>query len=91
MPDSIGDEKALKRPLEKNKALVREAEIKIKDAARAYKAGNPTQEGIGLLYRAAGFFGQRLYFGHKTAEYSSALKIDEDNCIGCGGQHDIGF
>ena len=38
MPDSIGDEKALKRPLEKNKALVREAEIKIKDAARAKQA-----------------------------------------------------
>ena len=38
MPDSIGDEKALKRPLEKNKALVREVEIKIKDAARAKQA-----------------------------------------------------
>ena len=68
MPDSIGDEKALKRPLEKNKELVRAAESKI----------------IGPLYQMAGLFGQRLYFGHKTKEYSSKLKINADKCVGCG-------
>ena len=84
MPDSISDEKALKRPLEENKELVKQAEQKIKDSVRKLKAGHPTQEGIGPLYRLAGFFGQRAYFGHKTREYSSKLKIDKEKCIGCG-------
>ncbi|MBQ5317144.1 MAG: EFR1 family ferrodoxin [Oscillospiraceae bacterium] len=84
MPDSIADERALKRPLEKNKELVRQAELKIKRAVKRLKDGKPTQEGIGPLYQLAGLLGQRLYFGHKTKEYSSALKIDADKCIGCG-------
>ena len=84
MPDSIADEKALKRPLEKNKELVKKAEQKIKESVRQMKEGHPTQEGIGALYRLAGFWGQRAYFGHKTREYSSKLKIDEEKCIGCG-------
>ena len=84
MPDSIGDEKALKRPLEKNKELVKNAELKIKDSVKLLKDGQPTQEGIGPLYRMAGFFGQRLYFGFKTKNYSDKLKIDADKCVGCG-------
>ena len=84
MPDSIADEKALKRPLEKNKELVKQAERKIKESVRQLKEGHPTQEGIGPLYRLAGFWGQRAYFGHKTGEYSSKLKIDEEKCTGCG-------
>ena len=84
MPDSIADEKALKRPLEKNKEIVRQAEQKIKKSVRQLKEGHPTQEGIGTLYRLAGFWGQRAYFGHKTREYSSKLKIDEEKCVGCG-------
>lgn len=84
MPDSIGDEKALKRPLEKNKELVRAAELKIKESVSLLKEGNPTREGLGPLYQMAGLFGQRLYFGHKTKEYSSKLKINADKCVGCG-------
>ena len=84
MPDSIADEKALKRPLEKNKELVIHAEQKIKECVRQLKEGHPPLEGMGLLYRLAGFFGQRLYFGHKTKKYSSKLKIDKEKCIGCG-------
>ena len=84
MPDSIADEKALKRPLEKNKELVKQAEQKIKESVRQLKEGHPTQEGIGLLYRLAGFWGQRAYFGHKTREYSSKLRIEKEDCIGCG-------
>ena len=83
MPDSIGDEKALKRPLEKNKELVKNAELKIKKSVGLLKAGKPTQEGIGPLYQVAGLFGQRLYFRHKTQNYSDKLKIDTDKCIGC--------
>ena len=81
---SIADEKALKRPLEKNRELVKQADQKIKESVKRLKAGNPTQEGIGILYRLAGYFGQRAYFGHKTGSYSSKLKIDNDKCIGCG-------
>ena len=84
MPDSIADEKALKRPVEKNKEIVRQAEQKIKKSVRRLKEGHPTQEGIGILYRLAGFWGQRAYFGHKTREYSTKLKIDEEKCVGCG-------
>jgi len=84
MPDSIGDEKVLKRPLEKNRELVKKAEEKIKKAVQLLESGKPTQEGIGVLYRMAGFLGQRLYFGHKTKYYSDRLRVDEDKCIGCG-------
>lgn len=55
MPDSIGDEKVLKRPLEKNKELVKKAEQKISKSVRLLKAGKPTREGIGILYRMAVF------------------------------------
>ena len=84
MPDSIGDEKALKRPLEKNRELVRNAGQKIKESVQRLKEGRPTKEGIGPLYHLAGIFGRRLYFGHKTKEYSSKLRIDTGKCIGCG-------
>ena len=84
MPDSIGDEKVLKRPLEKNKELVKNAEQKISKSVQLLKSGKPTQEGIGVLYRMVGFFGQRLYFGHKTKEYSDMLCVDTDKGIGCG-------
>lgn len=84
MPDSIGDEKVLKRSLEKNKVLVKKAEQKISKVVQLLKSGQPTQEGVGTLYRMAGFFGQRLYFGHKTKNYSDKLYVDEDQCIGCG-------
>ena len=82
--DSIGDEKVLKRPLEKNRELVKKAEQKISRSVQLLKSGKPTQEGIGVLYRMAGFFGQRLYFGHKTKNYSNKLRVDEDKCIGRG-------
>ncbi len=84
MPDSIGDVKALKRPLETNKELVQDACRKISDSAEHLKAGTPTQEGLGALYHLAGLFGQRLYFGHHTRKYSEKLKIDADKCVGCG-------
>lgn len=84
MPDSIGDEKVLKRPLEKNKELVKKAEQKISKSVQLLKSGKPTQEGIGILYRMAGFLGQRLYFGYKTKNYSNKLRVEQDKCIVCG-------
>ncbi len=84
MPDSIADEKALKRPLEKNKELVRAAEKKIEHAVSCMNNGKPPQEGIGFWYHLAGLFGQRLYFYNKTKEYTNKVKIDTAKCIGCG-------
>ena len=84
MPDSIGDERALKRPLEKHRELVVNAGSKIKKAAAALKCGEPPREGLGVLWHLAGLFGQRLYFFYKTKEYTDKLKIDAGRCIGCG-------
>lgn len=84
MPDSIADEKALKRPVEENKKLVENARIKISRAVSGLKSGKPPQEGIGFIYHIAGLFGQRLYFYNKTRNYTDKLKIDADKCIGCG-------
>lgn len=84
MPDSIADEKVLKRPLKKNKELVREAKQKISRAVQDIKRGNPPQEGIGVLYHLAGLFGQRLYFYRKTQNYTDRIKVDAQKCIGCG-------
>lgn len=62
----------------------RNTEQKINKSVQLLKSGKPIQEGIGVLYRMAGIFGQRLYFGHKTKNYSNKLRVDEDKCIGCG-------
>lgn len=46
MPDCIGDEKALKRPLNQNRELVSQAERKIEKAAREWKNHHPPQDGM---------------------------------------------
>ena len=84
MPDSIADEKVLKRSKDRNIQLVRNAEKKMQKAAMDMKAGKPPKEGIGLLYQMAGLFGQRLYFGYKTKHYKKNIKIDIQKCIECG-------
>lgn len=83
MPDSIGDEKALKRTLEQNQALVLKAERKIEKAVQELKNNHPAQDGIGFVKHLAGLFGQRLYFSNKTKAYSDKLKIDKNKCIQC--------
>jgi NAD-dependent dihydropyrimidine dehydrogenase PreA subunit/flavodoxin len=83
MPDSIGDEKVLKRSLVNNRNLILKAEQKIKNAVKNIKDGKPQQEGIGILYHIAGLFGQRLYFINKTKQYSNKLNINTEKCIGC--------
>lgn len=84
MPDSIADERVLKRPSEKNIAIVKEAENKIKNAVYKLKQGTPAQEGIGTFCRIAGFCGQRFVFGYKTKNYTDKLKIDTKKCVQCG-------
>lgn len=84
MPDSVCDERALKRPLAQNQALVLKAAAKLDAAAPALKDGQPPREGLSLPRRLAGLFGQRLYFGHRTNRYSDRLKIDGNACTKCG-------
>ena len=84
MPDSVADVKALKRPIEKNRELMRIAEQKIDRAVKDMKHGKPTQDGIGFWSHMAGLFGQRLYFYHKTKHYTDKVKIDREKCVGCG-------
>lgn len=83
MPDSICDEKVLKRTFEKNKALVYKAKHKISYAVEKLEKGSPTKQGIHLYSRIFGFFGQRLYFINKTKHYVNSLNIDASKCIGC--------
>ncbi len=83
MPDSIADEKVLKRSYEKNSQLVTKAKTKIVKAVADIKVGRYPKEGLGTFSRLAGFISQRLWFGHRTKAYSNKLKIDTDKCIGC--------
>lgn len=60
MPDSIADEKVLKRSLEKNIQLVESANKKIKVALADIKRGKYPQEGLSLFYCMAGFLGTEI-------------------------------
>ena len=84
MPDSICDERALKRSFEHNKRIVVKATEKICKCVDNIKNGKPPQEGLGVVYHLAGLFGQRLYFWGKTQKYTDRLKINSLKCIGCG-------
>ena len=84
MPDAVCDNKALKKSLEQNRSIVREADKRIKDIAIQMKEGIYPQEGLSALDHAAGLLGQRLWFYNKTTGYTDKLKIDTGKCIGCG-------
>lgn len=84
MPDSIADEKVLKRSQQKNCCLVKAAEQKIVQAAGKIRISVYPQQGIGIFSRLAGLLTQRLWFGYRTKGYHGGLKIDADRCIGCG-------
>ena len=84
MPDSICDERALKRSFERNKRIVVKATEKICKCVDNIKNGKPPQEGLGVVYYLAGLFGQRLYFLGRTQKYTDRLKINSLKCIGCG-------
>lgn len=60
LPDSIADEKVLKRSFEKNTKLVENANLKVVKAVAHIKNGKYPQEGLGTLSRLA-VFGHRDY------------------------------
>jgi ferredoxin/flavodoxin len=84
MPDCIGDNKMLKKSLEENKMLVRQADQKIHLAAEKLKAGKPFREGLNIFYHIAGLFGQRLWFYGKSISYKDKPNIDFQKCTSCG-------
>ena len=83
MPDSIADEKVLKRSLEKNTQLVKKATSKIEKAVINIKNGKYPQDGLGIFSRLAGFLSQRLWFSYRTRRYSDKLEVDVDKCTVC--------
>lgn len=83
MPDCIGDEKALKKPLAENRKLVAAAEIKMEKAAKRLLNGKAPQEGLGFFSHLAGLFGQRLWFYGKTASYKRKPRVSREKCTGC--------
>lgn len=84
MPDAVCDSKMLKKSLEENQRIIREADAKIEKAVAGIKEnGSYPKEGLSFPAHLAGLFGQRLWFYGKTTGYSKKLKIS-DACAGCG-------
>lgn len=83
MPNSICDNKPLKKNVEKNKQIVVQADKKLESAAQQIKQGRYPKDGISFGSHVIGLLGQRLWFCKKTAGYTDQLKIHTD-CIGCG-------
>ncbi|MCI8524711.1 MAG: 4Fe-4S binding protein [Oscillospiraceae bacterium] len=83
MPDSVCDVRLLKRPLEKNRAIVRAADRKIAQTAENIRRGRYPQDGLRFYDRIAGFFCQRLWCGGKNRDYSRGPRVHE-GCAGCG-------
>ena len=84
MPDSIGDEKVLKKTAEENKSIIRMADEKIARAAEKQKQGNCAQDGLSVFHHMAGLLGQRLWLYGKTKTYKKKPDVDVNKCIGCG-------
>lgn len=84
MPDCIGDVKTLKKTIEENKELVKNANLKIQKAVSNIKKGEYSKEGLSSISHLAGLFGQRLYFYRKTYKLKDKLKINYSKCISCG-------
>ncbi len=84
MPDCIGDVKLLKKPREKNRKIIAEADEKIEKAAKQMLRGKYPKNGLNFASRLLGLFGQRLYFRKKTKRYYDGIKVDTEKCIACG-------
>lgn len=83
MPDSVCDNKLLKKDIEENRQIVKNADMRIEQVAEQIRRGKYPQEGLSFIAHIKGLFGQRLWFYHKTRGYTDKLKIS-DACIGCG-------
>lgn len=83
MPDSVCDVRLLKHSPEQNREIIRAADKKIEKCAEGIRNGIYPRDGLFFYDRIAGLLGQRLWYCHKTKNYSDGLKIS-DACTGCG-------
>lgn len=83
MPDSVCDNKTLKKDIEENRKIVKNADKRLEQIAEQIRQGKYPQEGLSLIAHIKGLFGQRLWFYRKTVGYTDKLKIS-NSCIGCG-------
>lgn len=83
MPDSVCDNKLLKKDIEENRKIVKSADKRLEQVAEQIKQGKYPKEGVSFLAHIKGLFGQRLWFYRKTIAYTDKLKIS-NSCIGCG-------
>ena len=79
MPDSVCDSKLLKKSIEENRQIVKNADKRLEEVAEQIKNGKYPREGLSFIAHLKGLFGQRLWFYRKTMK----LKISDD-CNGCG-------
>ncbi len=84
MPDCIGDEKMLKKPLAVNLKLIHNTEEKIEASVQKIQLGKYPKDGLHFYSRICGLFGQRLWFKATAKGLTKKLKINSDKCIGCG-------
>ena len=84
MPDSIGDEKILKRNISDNKKIVEQTDKKIAIFADRFINNNPKQDGFNIFCHAAGLLIQRFWFYNMTVTYKKLPRINPDKCTGCG-------
>ena len=81
MPDSICDNKLLKKSMEENRQIVKCADQRIEQIAEQIRRGQYPQEGLSAVSHIKGLLGQRLWFYRKTSGYTDMLKIS-GVCIG---------
>lgn len=86
MPAFILDVAIFSYSAQKNECLIKEANAKLERVAQAFAAGNPPQEGLGILCRITGLLGQRLWMKiwDKTPFAKRKPSLDTARCSGCG-------
>ncbi len=86
MPAFILDVAIFSYSAQKNERVIKEANAKLERALEAFAAGNPPQEGLGVLCRIAGLLGQRLWMKiwDKTPFAKRKPSLDTARCSGCG-------
>ena len=86
MPAFILDVAIFGYSAQKNERVIKEANAKLERVAQAFAAGNPPQEGLGVLCRIAGLLGQRLWMKiwDKTPFAKRKPSLDTSRCNGCG-------
>ena len=70
----------------KNEYVIKKTNAKLERTSEAFAAGNPLQEGLGILCRIAGLLGQRLWMKiwDKTPFARRKPSLDMARCSGCG-------